>query len=337
MKIYNLRTMNFYKKTIIIFLSILFFVCISIIIFFLKPHYQTPYISKQAYPTATQTPTMYTSTILFTGDLMMDRYIREIAMKHGGYKYILANITPFLASYDIVISDLEGPITNNPSISIGSIIGSPANYVFTFDPSITKTLYENNIRLVSIGNNHILNQGDNGLIQTIDNLNKQHIEWFGNANGTIEPRKIVKNIGGITIGFVNFNEFVENGKESVLSDIDSLKDTVDLLIVYAHWGPEYETQAPLGIKRFAMELIDRGADLIIGCHPHVIMNSEIYKGKSIYYSIGNFVMDQYFSPETKKGIVLEISMEKLNNSTIYKTKEHHISMDFSGQTKLISD
>jgi hypothetical protein len=100
--------------------------------------------------------------IMFVGDLMFDRGIRYYAQKNGGNEFIFDKIDPTLASNDLVVANLEGSITNEKSVSAGTVPGSPNNYFFTFDPSVAETLFNENIKLVNLGNNHILNFGQKG-------------------------------------------------------------------------------------------------------------------------------------------------------------------------------
>jgi len=81
----------------------------------------------------------------------------------------------------------------------------------------------------------------------------------------------------------------------------------DLVIVNIHWGVEYEHFFNPYQKEWGRALVDAGADLIIGHHPHVVQGMEIYKGKPIFYSLGNFIFDQYFSEATQEGLALDIN------------------------------
>lgn len=246
--------------------------------------------------------------ILFVGDMMFDRYIREGVEKYGrgDYDYIFGQIKDNLAEYDLVVGNLEGPITNKSSVSVGTAMDEKKNLKFTFDPAVAKALAENNIKLVDLGNNHILNQETDGLVQTKKYLDEAGVEYFGDT-GSDESPTLVKNIGGTKIGFVNYNYSLAGSFERAVEDIKTLKTKSDLIVVCPHWGTEYKVGDPgQNIRNEAYQLIDAGADLIIGGHPHVIEDSEIYKNKKIYYSLGNFIFDQYFQKETKEGLGVEV-------------------------------
>jgi len=266
--------------------------------------------------------------LLFLGDLMFDRYIRQAAEKKGN-DFIFQGVKDLLLDYDLVVVNLEGPITDKKSVSVGSRVGGPGHMTFTFSPSLALTLAEHNIKLVNLGNNHILNFGTNGLEQTRNYLSEADVEYFGDPKDA-GKRFSVKEINGAKIGFVNYNEFIDDGFQKALEDMGKAKNQSDISIVYAHWGAEYKVGDPGSrIKKLAHRLVNEGADLIIGSHPHVMQMKEEYNGKMIYYSLGNFVFDQYFSQETMEGLAVAV---KINPDLNLEFQEIPLSLKKNGQT-----
>lgn len=265
--------------------------------------------------------------ILFVGDLMFDRGIRYYAEKNGGNDFIFSKISDFLKSNDLVVANLEGTITKNQSVSAGTAPGSTNNYYFTFDPSVAKTLYDNNIKMVSLGNNHILNFGEAGLVETKKYLDIAKVGYFGAPD---YPKSTQATINGIKITFINYNEFADS---NTIEDIKKARNFSDIIIVYAHWGVEYQKNPTEGQINLAHQFIDEGADLVIGSHPHVIQTTEVYKNKKIYYSLGNFIFDQYFSEDVRNGmgVVVKISANKKLSFT-----EYNFYLASQGQTILLS-
>ena len=247
--------------------------------------------------------------ILFFGDLMLDRYNRNLADKNE-IGWLLEKIPEdFFLESDMNIANLEGPVTDNQTVSIGTKENEKNHFVFTFDPKKTRDfLNSKKIGVVNIGNNHILNFGKNGLDQTKNNLDNFGVEYFGDP--TDKNSFISKEINGIKIGFVNFNQFSTIGLEKIIENIKNLKKENNFVIVYTHWGDEYKLVQNKKQQNLAHFFIDSGADLIIGTHPHVIEPIEIYKNKAIFYSLGNFVFDQYFSEDVKERLVVGISISK---------------------------
>lgn len=269
--------------------------------------------------------------ILFVGDMMGDRYIRQVSEKRG-YAFIFQKVDDLLKSSDLVVGNLEGPITDSQSVSVNSQIGERNNYIFTFDPKFGKALADENIKLVNIGNNHISNFADIGIESTRKNLADSNIDFFGDPKNENKRLKI-ENIQGFKIAFINYNQFVLDAKKKTFVDIaNAKKSKPDLLILYTHWGAEFISEPSQKIKDLAHEFVESGVDLIIGSHPHVIQNKEQYKGKTIYYSLGNFIFDQYFDSKTKQGLAVEVEIDSVSKSMQFK--EHALKMTNNGQTVL---
>jgi AmmeMemoRadiSam system protein B len=275
-------------------------------------------------------------SLLFGGDLMFDRNIRKNAQQNG-YDFLLQNLTSTFEQFDEVVANLEGPVTENSSKSLGSQTGSSANFTFTFDSKITDTLKKNNFKVLNLGNNHILNFGKDGFNQTVDNLEKAGLKYFGDAGDASDQRSgysrfYVQEIKGLKIGFVNYNQFVVDGLPHALVDLKAARKQADIVIVFPHWGLEYQTTANNVIQQQAHLFIDNGADIVIGSHPHVTQQNEVYKGKTIYYSLGNFVFDQYFQPETQHGLMVGIEIDTNTKEPVFT--EIPIELKRNGQTVL---
>jgi len=276
-------------------------------VIFLKPKEEVSFLSFFSPP---PTPTLSLSPvkIIFGGDLMFDRNIRLQAEKAGGYDFFFTNLAPLFQEADLVVANLEGPITSFASQSVGTLPGSPKNFIFTFSPTVVKTLKQNNFHLLNLGNNHILNFGPEGLAQTKNYLKTAGLNFFGNT-GDDEERYFIWQKDNLKIGLVNYNQFVPHGFVAAQEDILKARSQADLVVLYAHWGEEYQERPSQTIKEQAHQLIEAGADLIIGSHPHVIQSVELYQGKKIYYSLGNLLFDQYFSPETQKGLLVVLTID----------------------------
>ena len=282
---------------------------------------------KNESPQIAETKTDESVKILFVGDMMFDRHIRQAVEKYGkgDYNYILEPLKEKLSEYDLVVGNLEGPITDNKSVSVSTKIGESKNFVLTFDPIVAKVLAENNIKLVNLGNNHILNQGEKGVEQTEKYLDGAGVEYFGDDFS-------IREIGGMKIGFVGYNYSVADSLEKTIGEIGDIRGEADVIIACPHWGVEYKTGDPgASIRALAHRLIDAGADAVIGTHPHVIQDLEDYNGKRIYYSLGNFVFDQYFQKETMEELGVELT---INPDGGMEYSEVKFEMTKKGQTKL---
>ncbi len=236
----------------------------------------------------------------------------------------------------MIVANLEGPVTDFPSRSVGSEIGSTSNYFFTFDPKvITETLAKWPF-IVNLGNNHILNFGQEGLSQTYRYLENSGLPHFGSTQPAQEELSyLIKESNGITFGYVNYNQFVTGGLDRAFSDLAEVRPQVDVVIVYTHWGNEYVQENQV-IKDLAHQFVDAGADLLIGSHPHVVQGTEIYQGKKIYYSLGNFVFVQYFEEAVQNGLLVTVEVCRSidTHSFDWEFIDYPIQLNKDGTTSL---
>lgn len=267
--------------------------------------------------------------ILFGGDMMFDRYIRTVMRKHGD-SFPLESLRGILSQADMVVANLEGPVTENVSLSETSVIGARENYFFTFDPVVATVLRDFHIRVVNIGNNHILNFKEEGVEETKKFLKEEGIGYFGSPLPS-DDRFLIKEIQGVKVALVNYNQFVWQGKEKAFHDIEIAKTSAEVVILYAHWGTEYVAVLPK-TKVLAHEFVDAGVDLIIGSHPHVVQEKEVYQGKTIYYSLGNMVFDQYFSQDTMTGLLVRAVFDPVSQTFAFE--EIPILLKNTGETVL---
>lgn len=242
-------------------------------------------------------------TIHAFGDIMLDRSVRTTLATKGA-EYPFQKIARFMDGSDIVLANLEGPFTSSPSKTYP---GGPLT--FTFDPKHAPTLRKFGVNVVSLANNHTLNFGTSGLQQTRQILKKTGIAYFGDPSNKTELSHI-ETVHGMRVGFVGFHQFINNDPRIVSEEIRRIRAKTDVLIVMPHWGIEYETKKPhASAIRAAHEWIDAGADVVIGAHPHVVQPLELYKGKMIFYSLGNFIFDQQFSEDVKTELSVGLVVE----------------------------
>lgn len=267
------------------------------------------------------------ATIIFVGDMMFDRYIRKIGETRG-YDFLLSKMREKLSVADLVVGNLEGPITENESVSLPAI-RQPENFdhfTFTFDPSVAEVLRENNIHLVSLANNHSMNFGAEGLGATKQFLTNAGVEYFGDPRDPAKPH--IEEINGLTFAFIGWNAFGARDLGKTLESIKRAEKKADWVIVYPHWGVEYQKKPTDNMRKLARAFIDSGADLVVGAHPHVIGTTETYREKRIYYSLGNFVFDQYFQPEVRCGLILFATFTE--NEITYSSQKTYLKE--TGQT-----
>lgn len=271
-------------------------------------------------------------SIVFGGDMMFDRYIRT-AMRNHGDGFPLAPLREVFRNADLVVANLEGPITESPSVSETSELGSRENYVFTFPPVTAKLLKDYHIDAVSLGNNHVLNFKESGVESTKRYLAEAGVAEFGSPLSG-DDRVLVRDLGGLKVVLVNYNQFVYYGQDKAFEDIAEARQKADVVIVYAHWGKEYEPEEP-GVKELAHRFIDAGADAVIGSHPHIVQEKEGYAGKMIYYSLGNLVFDQYFREDTMRGLLVRMTIDPVTKALSYE--DIPVVLKRTGETMLAAE
>ncbi len=246
-------------------------------------------------------------SLLAVGDIMLDRSVFLKTQSAGDWNHPFLLIDPLFEQYDMRLANLEGPITTNKSVANGT---GGARFSFTFSPNFVEPL-KKRFEVLSLANNHTLNFRQDGLNQTRKYLTDANMIFFGDPDNRTGFIATTTEKNGIKLAFVGHHQLVETGFENVIEEIKKLDAQVDMVIVLPHWGTEYVTDRPTALqKKEAHEMIDAGADLILGAHPHVVQPIEIYKEKVIFYSLGNFIFDQYFSEETQTGLAVGMKIEK---------------------------
>ncbi len=270
-------------------------------------------------------------SVLFAGDMFLDRNIRAAAMRESE-DFLFACLGDVLHTPDLTVVNLEGPITEHASVSLGSKVGSPENFQFTFPTSTAPLLKRQGIDIVNLGNNHILNFGAAGVRSTLTYLQKNGLQYFGDPS---VQTVAYKDLRGVSLAFINYNEFAPASQKErvalVLQQVADARLQGRLPIVYTHWGDEYKTIAPLRLQTLARQFVDAGAELVVGSHPHVVEQSEVYKGKYIYYSLGNFMFDQYFSADVRRGLLIEVLFAQTG---VLLVREIPTLLERNGQTCL---
>lgn len=278
-----------------------------------------------------------TISVMIGGDIMFDRGIRAIGQRNGYNSLFDDSIKQLFKKADVVIANLEGPITEKSSKTLVS--GKTTDsFTFTFSPAAADALKDAGISVVSLANNHTDNFGSEGYFSTQQYLRDAGIEWFGNPwNSTStkltlrsEPDSAVSTIiesNGITIALVGYHAF-QLGVDRVVDEIRRVSGPSVFTIVMPHWGEEYVMAPSAKMRTYARAFITAGADAVIAAHPHIIAEHEWINGVPVYYSIGNLLFDQYFSPEVKRGLIVELNIS---------TDGHIVSLDRVGTYDAITN
>ncbi len=256
-------------------------------------------------------------TIVAVGDVMLSRLVGERIKMEGDPKAPFLKTAEILEKADIAFCNLESPFYDEESL--------PEEWmVFRAEPVTIEGLTYAGFDIVSLANNHFGDQGLAGMYFTFTHLNENGIEYIGAGGSESQAReaKIIER-SGVKFAFLGYNDIksaIRKGyaatlekpgiavltKENITQDIQRAKRQAHVVIVSIHWGIEYEELPTERQRTFAHLAIDSGASLVLGHHPHVIQPLEEYKDGYIFYSLGNFVFDQMWSEETRKGLIAKV-------------------------------
>lgn len=269
------------------------YVCLLLFIFFSQPAF-------------CEKVSTSTTRIIFVGDVLF------VNVSSDPFKYISEKIK----SADISMCNLESPLSK-------SGVKSDKKYVFAGTTSCVKTLECAGFSIVNLANNHILDYGDKAFLETLDLLEKNKIKYVGAGRDIGYARlPVIIEKNGIKIAFWGYSNTIPKSfyakkdkpgtspayESFIKEDVKLAKKSSDILVVSFHWGKELETNPHKQQVKLAHLAIKYGADIVIGHHPHVLQKIELYQGKMICYSLGNFL----FKSKNKKScesIIMECDIE----------------------------
>ena len=280
-------------------------------------------------------------SILVAGDVMLGRKVMIEAEKRNNYLFPFEKVTEKLKGYDLVFINLENPIIQNCPEHIGG-------FKFCSPSETAQALRSAGVDIVNLANNHSLNYGQTGINETKVILKENEIGYTGAGNLYSTSYDAGK------FGFLGF-DFTVN--EPVANDYELIKiaaKEVDILIVAVHWGVEYTDRPTERQRQLAKQMVQSGADVIVGTHPHWVQGigcfmggietyipaSEFKSGQTcqagsvpVFYSLGNFIFDQMWSEETKKGAIVELNF---GGRTLLGSKMENTYIRDWGQVEVVS-
>lgn len=253
-------------------------------------------------------PSATTTEFIFVGDIMLARHVDFLSKQAKDEEYPFLKIKDFLVAADFTVGNLEGPIIKNHFVV-------PNNTVrFSFAPNKAEVLARVGFDYLSQANNHTNDPYLGAETETKEYLAQNNIIGFGQNKNSGQDKAVRISKNGQEINLFGLYDF--GGDFDETKALDKISQQVEenvLDIVFVHWGVEYNTQHSRGQEILAHKLIDSGVDLIIGHHPHVVQDIEQYKNKYIFYSLGNFIFDQYFSVNTQQGLALKLILDATEN------------------------
>lgn len=302
--------------------------------------------------------------IAHTGSMIPARGVEIYIRRHfnGDFTRLFQSTKPLFDSIDYVSSTFEAPVLGN---------GKPCVTCLTFvgpDEFMEGVKYSG-IDFFTLAANHIMDGGVEALKNTQNKLDDLNIKYTGAStlNNDNAGKPVLVDVNGLKIAYLGFNDtpgreqWANENKPGAASisdwDIDSQGRTIryepnverikyflqrakslnpDLIVVLMHWGGvEYEAQPTPYTRNLANLLINNGADVIFGDHPHWVQEIEYINGKPVFYSVGNFIFDQTWSIETMQGMTVELNLYK-NKILNFKLHPHQSELPKTGMIRLLN-
>ncbi len=271
--------------------------------------------------------------IIAAGDIMMHMpVVNAAAVKEGGHLFspIFSEIAPLLREADIAIANLETTFAKD-----GDYKGYPR---FKSPGKLARDLKEVGFDLLVTANNHALDYGEAGVLNTLADLDRAGVRAVGTQRDAETQQYVVVEKDGIRVGVVAYtcltNGFVlPKGKEYLLNlfsrdrvgrDVLRMREAgADLIVCYIHFGDEYQRHPSPFQREVVGFLHQAGVDVIFGSHPHVVQPAAFSEAESKYviYSLGNFLSNQR-SDYKDVGLLAEVSLAKFNGATVIEKVRH---------------
>lgn len=254
--------------------------------------------------------------LIFTGDIMLDDGPGKVI---ASGRDPLINFAPLLTQSDYAIGNLECPVATTGSALPTKI------FTFRAQPQ-TLQILKGRFQAFSVANNHSGDYGKEAFVETLTLLKTNGFKYVGGGKNLTEahaPLWIERN--GLKIAVLGYDEFKPRSFEAgpdwagiawsedsqVVLDIRAARKAgADLVIPMMHWGWEHEPKPTERQRKLARVMIDAGADMVVGAHPHVTQGAEYYRGKLIVYSLGNFVFDSFTTDAARTGWMLRLTLDK---------------------------
>lgn len=248
------------------------------------------------------TPDAVVITLTFVGDCTLgddEKYqwntFDQVYQEKKDPSYFFSKVQNVFATDDFTFVNLEGPLTQAEK-------KAEKKYRFKGDPSYVNILKEGSIEGVTLANNHSLDYLEQGFDDTVRALEEAKISY------AYFDTYFIKEIKGIKVGFLGYKgwEHEKRSNELLTQQVAQMrKEGVNYIVANYHWGDEKSYTPNALQKRMAHFAIDSGVDLVIGHHPHVLQGLEVYKGKNIVYSLGNFCFGGAPNPSDKDTIIYQ--------------------------------
>ena len=241
-------------------------------------------------------------SLLFVGDIMLGRNVESLMEKHGvGYPFV--GTEHLLKSADSTIGNFEGIVSSVHEKA------EPFTFRFSIKEEFLGNLQGAGFDVLSLANNHSYDYGPSAFTHTKELCPKYALVCSGSPSTLDQDSVQTQVINGRAVSIIFIHTlYKEPDKEVLRALIASSTAQSEIQIAYIHWGEEYALIHNDEQRLLSEFLIDHGIDAVVGHHPHVVQDVGLYNGKPIFYSLGNFIFDQYFSKDVQEMVALNMNI-----------------------------
>lgn len=240
----------------------------------------------------------------------------------NGPAYFFQNVKSIFDADDLTIVNMEGTLTESTS-------RQDKTYAFKGPAEYTQILTDGGVEAANLANNHSRDYGEQSYTDTIAALDAAGITSFG------YDRTAVMDVNGVKVGLVGTYELADGMgcEDEMISNIKAVEEQgAQIVIVSFHWGLEKENYPTENQVNLAHSAIDNGADLVLGHHPHVLEGIEVYNGKNIVYSLGNFCFGGNSNPSDKDTMIFQQTFTVQNGELVEDNVTNIIPCSISSES-----
>lgn len=276
---------------------------------------------EEVIPPIVEEPEIKTK-LVFAGDVLLTGYLLTQYDSKGIQGILSADIVEEMNQADLTMINEEFPFSSRGTAA------EDKQFTFRIDPSRVNVFQDLGVDIVTLANNHVLDYGQDALLDTFDTLKNAQIQYVGAGNNYEEAKQRKEfELNGTKIGILaatrvipvpgwaagsSSGVFSTYDPSGLVAEIKSAKESCDIVITYIHWGIERDEYPQEYQRELAKKYIDAGADIVIGAHPHVLQGIEYYNGKPILYSLGNFI----FGNQIPKTVYLRMEIDDAKNISL---------------------
>ncbi len=284
--------------------------------------------------------------LLFAGDILLSTHVTAAYDNGDGINGVLDDgFRTEISQADIFMANQEFPFSNRGSAA------PDKQFTFRMTPSRVSMMNEIGVDIVTLANNHSLDYGTDALVDTCTALDGAGIKYVGAGPNMDRARQLETiEVKGKTIGFLAASrvypdpDWVANSNKPgmvsgydpsvLLEEIKKAESVCDYLVVYVHWGVERNEKPQEYQRTLGKQIIDAGADIVIGSHPHVLQGIEYYNGKPICYSLGNFIFGSSIPKTALLRAEVDLDQGSTRLSLVPGTSQAGYTKELTSQEKI---